>query len=196
MATWSEVKQWKPDAIGQLGDHLAAQNNLVVGLQDELDRGHPAEWTGDAADAAGNDLRARRQELEDLAARLSAVVKIIDDTEQAVRDLVRDIGATEEHAARNGYRIDNGEVVEINDAGGFFSGMTLHIEVQTILARAAEIDAELTSVLRRVLSGEINDAGATTLTAAAEAGEDRIADEQRHRDLLARYQVRTDGTKG
>jgi hypothetical protein len=49
-------------------------------------------------------------------------------------------------------------------------------------------------VLRRVLSGQINDAGATTLAAAAEAGEDRIADEQRHRDLLAKYQVRTDGT--
>ncbi|APU15842.1 hypothetical protein UA75_19575 [Actinoalloteichus sp. GBA129-24] len=194
MATWDEIRQWRPDMIGQVSDHLSAQNKLVVGLQDELDGAKPAEWSGDAAEAAESDLRARCQALEDLAARLSAAVTIIDDTERAVRDLVRSIEATEDHAARNGYRIENGEVVDIADSGGFAMLMTLHVEVQGILGQAAMIDTELDSVLRHILSGEIDDAGATTLAEAAETGEDRIVDEQWHRDLLARYQVRTDDT--
>ncbi|MGH3858079.1 MAG: DUF6973 domain-containing protein, partial [Actinokineospora sp.] len=112
MATWAEIRQWQPDVIGQVGDHLAAQNKLVVGLQDELDGAKPVEWTGEAAEAGDNDLRARRQALEELAARLSAAVKIIDDTERSVRELVRGVEATAEHATRNGYRIENGEVVK------------------------------------------------------------------------------------
>jgi len=46
MATWDEVRQWRADAVGQVGDHLVAQRNLVVGLQDELDGGKPAGWRG------------------------------------------------------------------------------------------------------------------------------------------------------
>ncbi|CAM4074637.1 DUF6973 domain-containing protein [Kibdelosporangium persicum] len=195
MATWAEVRQWQPDLVGQIGDHLAAQNRQVVGLQDELDAAKAAGWTGEAAESADKDLRLRRQELEDLAARLSAAVKIIDDSEQAVRELVRGVEATEEYAAKNGYRIDNGKVVELQDAGGFLTAATLQVEVQAILARAAEIDTELNSVLKRIVAGEIGDAGATTLAAAAAAGQDRISDEQRHRDLLAKYQVKTDSTK-
>ncbi|MFJ8916045.1 hypothetical protein [Amycolatopsis sp. NPDC102389] len=60
---------------------MAAQNRQVLGLQDEIDGAKPAGWAGEAADAAAENLRARCQELEDLAARLSAAVKIIDDTE-------------------------------------------------------------------------------------------------------------------
>ncbi|SDC19967.1 DUF6973 domain-containing protein [Actinokineospora iranica] len=194
MATWSEIRQWRADMVAQVGDHLSAQNKVVVGLQDELDGAKPTEWTGDAADAAESDLRVRRQALEDLAARLGAAVKVIDDTEQSVRDLIRSVEATEEHAARNGYRIDNGEVVETTDAGDFFTFVSLQAEVQNILGQAATIDTELNSVLQRILSGEINDAGATTLAAAADAGEDRVVNEQRHRDLLAKYQVKTDET--
>lgn len=194
MATWAEIRQWKPDAIGQVGDHLAAQNNLITGLQDEVDAAKPTGWTGQAADDADKDLRNRRQALEELAARLSAAVKIIDDTEQSVRELVRNVESTEDYATRNGYRIDNGTVVQIEDTGSFLSGAALQVQVQVILAQAAAIDTELNSVLGRVLSGEIDDAGATTLADAAAAGEDRISDEQRHRDLLEKYQVKTDGT--
>ncbi|RAS68845.1 hypothetical protein C8D87_102918 [Lentzea atacamensis] len=64
--------------IGQVGDHLAAQNRQVVGLQDELDAASPVGWTGNAAEVAAKDLRLRSQELEELAARLSAAVKVID----------------------------------------------------------------------------------------------------------------------
>ncbi len=194
MVTWVDVSQWKADGIGQIGDHLAAQNRQVLGLQDELDGAKPAGWAGEAAEAAAGNLRARCQELEDLAARLSAAVKIIDDTEQAVRDLVRSLETTDDFAAKNGFRIDNGKVVETENSTGFLSSVLLQVEVEAILARAGEIDTELNSVLKRILAGEIGDGGATTLAAAAAAGEDRIADEQRHRDLLAKYQVKTDGT--
>ncbi|SDJ17276.1 hypothetical protein SAMN05192558_110297 [Actinokineospora alba] len=193
MATWSEIKQWQPDVIGQIGDQLAAQTKLVVGLQDELDGAKPAEWSGEAAEAADSDLRARRQALEELAARLSAAVKVIDDAELSVRELVRGVEATEDHATRNGYRIENGEVVKTEHATGLLTAAILQVEVQALLAQAAMIDTDLNSVLKRILSGEIDDAGATTLEAAAEAGEDRVVDEQRHRELLAKYQVKTDG---
>ncbi|MCP2256621.1 hypothetical protein LX15_000304 [Streptoalloteichus tenebrarius] len=121
-------------------------------------------------------------------------MKIIDDTELAVRALVRGVEAIEEHAARNGYRIENGEVVETGRSEGVLTAATLRMEVRVILDQAAAIDAELNSVLESILSREIDDAGAATLVAAAQAGDDHIVDEQRHRDLLARYQVRTDGT--
>jgi len=194
MATWTEIRQWQPDAVGRVGDHLAAQNKLVIGLQDDVDDARPSGWTGAAADDADKDLRSRRQALEELAARLSAAVKIIDDTERSVRDLVRDAESTEDYAANNGYRIENDKIVQTADTGGFLTGATLQVNVQVILAQAAAIDTELNSVLARILSGEIDDAGATTLAAAAAEGEDRIADEQRHRDLLEKYQVKTDAT--
>ncbi|MBY8853206.1 hypothetical protein K7G98_35225, partial [Saccharothrix sp. MB29] len=38
------------------------------------------------------------------------------------------------------------------------------------------------------------EAGAATLAAAATAGEDRVVDERRHRELLEKYQVKTFGT--
>lgn len=194
MATWAEIRQWQSNAVGQVGDHLAAQNKLVTGLQDEVDGAKPGGWSGKAADDADKDLRGRRQSLEELAARLSAAVKIIDDTERSVRDLVRDVESTEDYAAKNGCRIDNGKVVQLEADGGFITVAALQVEVQVLLAQAAAIDTELNSVLERVLSGEIDDAGATTLAAAAAEGKDRIADEQRHRDLLERYQVKTDNT--
>ncbi|WP_233595033.1 hypothetical protein [Amycolatopsis sp. WAC 04169] len=121
-------------------------------------------------------------------------MKTIDDTEQAVRDLVRSVETTADFAAKNGFRIDNGKVVETEGASGFLSTMLLQVEVEATLARSGQIDTELNSVLKRIMAGEIGDAGATTLAAAAAASEDRIADEQRHRDLLAKYQVKTDGT--
>lgn len=46
MAAWAEVRQWQPDVIGQVGDHLAAQNGQVIGLQDELDGAKPVGWVG------------------------------------------------------------------------------------------------------------------------------------------------------
>ncbi|WP_424185971.1 DUF6973 domain-containing protein [Actinokineospora sp. G85] len=194
MATWDEVKQWRADAVGQVGDHLAARRNLVVDLQDELDGGKPAGWAGEAAEAADNDLRARRQSLEELAARLSAAVRAIDDTEQSVRELALRVEATEDRAVRNGLRIVNGEVVETQGGTGSLDVAALRIEVRAVLAQAAAIDSELDSVLQGIRSGEIDDAGATTLAEAAAAGEDRVADERRHRDLLDKYQVRTDAT--
>ncbi|EWC58996.1 hypothetical protein UO65_5730 [Actinokineospora spheciospongiae] len=192
MATWDEVRQWRADAVGQVGDHLVARRNLVVGLQDELDGSKPAGWAGEAAEAADNDLRARRQGLEELASRLSAAVKVIDDTEHAVRELVVRVEAVEDQAARNGMRIVNGEVVAAG--GGFLTTVVLQAEVQATLAQATAIDSELDSVLQGIRSGEIDDAGATTLADAAAAGEDHVTDEQRHRDLLEKYQVRTDAT--
>ncbi|WET78705.1 hypothetical protein P3102_32425 [Amycolatopsis sp. QT-25] len=107
-------------------------------MQDEIDGAKPAGWTGEAADAAAEHLRARSQELEDLAARLSAAVKIIDDTEQAMRDLVRGIEATEDFAAKNGFRIDNGEVVETENAGGFLPSVLLRVEVEGIWPAPAQ----------------------------------------------------------
>lgn len=84
--------------------------------------------------------------------------------------------------------------MKTSDVGGFLDIAILQVEVQGILARAAEIDTELNSVLKRILSNEIGDAGATTLAAAATTGEDRVVDERRHRELLEKYQVKTDGT--
>lgn len=43
MAAWADVSQWKADGIGQIGDHLAARNRQVLGLQDEIDGAKPAE---------------------------------------------------------------------------------------------------------------------------------------------------------
>ncbi|MBY8854122.1 hypothetical protein K7G98_40175, partial [Saccharothrix sp. MB29] len=47
------------------------------------------------------------------------------------------VEATEQFAAQNGYRIDNGTVVKTSDVGGFLDIAILQVEVQGILARAA-----------------------------------------------------------
>nr|WP_156756439.1 hypothetical protein [Actinokineospora pegani] len=176
MATWDEVKQWRADAVGQVGDHLVAQRNLVVGLQDELDGGKPAGWAGQAAEAADNDLRARRQSLEELAARLSAAVKVIDDTEQSVREPALRVEATEDQAVRNGLRIVNGEVVEAEEGAGLLDVVALRIEVQAVLAQATAVDSELDSALQGIRSGEIDDAGATTLAEQAGFAKEEVTE--------------------
>jgi hypothetical protein len=79
-----------------------------------------------------------------------------------VRELVRGVEATEEFVAANGFRIENGQIVKTEDTGGLLDVVLLQTEVQGILVRAAEIDTELNSVLKRVLSSEIDDAGATS----------------------------------
>ncbi|WP_069166072.1 DUF6973 domain-containing protein [Nocardia altamirensis] len=193
MATWDEIKRWQPDVIEQLCDHLDAQKKLVIELEDELDGAKAAGWTGSAADVADSDLRGHRQALEEFAARLAAAVRIVYDTKNSVRELVRAVEATDDLAAKNGYRIENGAVVETDNVSGWFAAVeTLQMNVKAALTNAAAIDTELNSVLRRIMSGDIDDAGATTLASAAHAGE--FADELRHDDLLTKYQVKTDGT--
>ncbi|ACU38567.1 DUF6973 domain-containing protein [Actinosynnema mirum] len=186
MVVWSELRRWSPDRVGLVGDHLAARSRRVAGLQDELDDAGPADWSGAAADAAAGDLRARRRELEELAALLSAAVRAVDDAENAVRELVRGAESVEFFASRNGFRIADDRVVQVAAHGGAHLGEVLHAEVRAILTTAAEVDGELDSALRRVLADGTGAAGTTTPAAA-----DPVA---RHRELLVRHQVKPDGT--
>ncbi|WP_216216056.1 DUF6973 domain-containing protein [Amycolatopsis aidingensis] len=199
MAGWDEIKRWNPDAVGKVGDALVTARNQVLGLQDEIDSAAtPPEWNGPGAESAREALTRHRQDLETMAAEISAMTTVIDPVEHAVRQLKGDIEEAEGLADAYQFRIDNGTVVDRAaqddrpDDDGFFTRIAVHAElvgkVTAVLQTAAEIDNDLQAVLNRILDDRITDAGATTLVEAAAAGQDRVDLDR----ILGDYQVEPD----
>ncbi|MPY99544.1 MAG: hypothetical protein GEU97_16380 [Actinophytocola sp.] len=182
MASWNEIKEWSATEVGTAADIMVKARNGIVGLQAEIDASAtPREWEGDAADSAKAMLRKRRQELEVMAAETAALASALDEAEQAVRSLRRTVDELDTLAAQHQFRIDNGDVIDTADGDSedsWLSRLATRTElvsgVAGVLTTAEEIDDDLTRTLQRVVDGELDDGGASTLADAADAGEKRV----------------------
>lgn len=167
-------------------------------MQDEIDdSATPAEWSGTTADTAAEKLRGHRQDLELLAAEIAAMGSAVDIAEDAVKHLRQDVEETEAFATAHEFAIDSGGAVIDRAEGsdhGFsrtFVQMELVGRVAAVLASAGEIDADLTSVIDKVMGGQITDGESSILADAAAFGSLQ-ADDRLHDELLDKYQVSPD----
>ena len=95
----------------------------------------------------------------------------VDTVEDTVRQLRRDIDEAKGLAATHGFRIDDGRIVEPEGEAGADTASVksdLVERVDSILAKAKEVDTDLATMLDKVLADKISDEGATTLAQAAE----------------------------
>lgn len=192
MVSWNDVEEWDADGVAAVGDALVKARNAIVELEDELtDSASPEEWTGPSAESARQNLAKYRQDLETLVTEVAAMVATVDTVEDAVRQLRRDIDEAKGLAATHGFRIDDGRIVEPEGEAGADTASVksdLVERVDSILAKAKEVDTDLATMLDKVLADKISDEGATTLAQAAEVGEERVRLDQ----ILEDYQVDPD----
>jgi hypothetical protein len=207
MVGFGEIRQWRAEPLDSAERGLKDRSDSLVGLADELTvAGQPigifGGWTGQAADAAGTRLGQLRDRMEHTIAAVNAVRTALitaADGVTAVRHLVTE---TDNLAQAQAFRID--DQGQITDLGGppvppdqaaavaaerARTRAELADRVREIVARAEEVDNEFADVLGRVLHGGVDDGGATTLAAAAQAG---AAQGSLHDRLLAQYQVSID----
>lgn len=182
MVSWGGVKKWSPDMIGHVGDVLVKVRSKVRNLQDEIqDAATPAEWSGNAADAAKVLQARRRQELEDFVARIAALRVGVDRTEASARQLLRSVEEADALAGAHGYLItDDGDVVRPPTVEAepppdvIETRRKVHERlaaiVEQVLRTAEDVDEDLLAVMKKIMDGDITDDGATTLAAAALAG--------------------------
>lgn len=174
MVSWNDVEEWDADGVAAVGDALVKARNAIVELEDELtDSASPEEWTGPSAESARQNLAKYRQDLETLVTEVAAMVATVDTVEDAVRQLRRDIDEAKGLAATHGFRIDDGRIVEPEGEAGADTASVksdLVERVDSILAKAKEVDTDLATMLDKVLADKISDEGATTLAQAAEVG--------------------------
>ncbi|WP_277068896.1 DUF6973 domain-containing protein [Saccharomonospora viridis] len=192
MVSWNDVEEWDADGVAAVGDALVKARNAIVELEDELtDSASPEEWTGPSAESARQNLAKYRQDLETLVTEVAAMVATVDTVEDAVRQLRRDIDEAKGLAATHGFRIDDGRIVEPEGEAGADTASVksdLVERVDSILAKAKEVDTDLATMLDKVLADKISDEGATTLAQAAEVGEERVRLDR----ILEDYQVDPD----
>lgn len=192
MVSWNDVEEWDADGVAVVGDALVKARNAIVELEDELtDSASPEEWTGPSAESARQNLAKYRQDLETLVTEVAAMVATVDTVEDAVRQLRRDIDEAKGLAATHGFRIDDGRIVEPEGEAGADTASVksdLVERVDSILAKAKEVDTDLATMLDKVLADKISDEGATTLAQAAEVGEERVRLDR----ILEDYQVDPD----
>jgi ketosteroid isomerase-like protein len=192
MVSWNDVEEWDADGVAAVGDALVKARNAIVELEDELtDSASPEEWTGPSAESARQNLAKYRQDLETLVTEVAAMVATVDTVEDAVRQLRRDIDEAKGLAATHGFRIDDGRILEPEGEAGADTASVksdLVERVDSILAKAKEVDTDLATMLDKVLADKISDEGATTLAQAAEVGEERVRLDR----ILEDYQVDPD----
>ncbi|MDV6011057.1 DUF6973 domain-containing protein [Haloechinothrix sp. LS1_15] len=202
MVSWADVKRWDPAAIGSVADGLRNDRDVLVGVEQEVaDAAAPSDWVGDAAQAAGNQLRRYVSRLERRVAEMSAVFAGTAEAETAAESLKRAIGDAEELAQRYEFRItDAGEVVPLAESSpstpfavlDHRSMIKFQLEAQVgqILNAASELDSGLAATLRQAANGQI-DAEGESLAEVAEAAEEQ-ADGGLHEELLEQYNVAPD----
>ncbi|MBC7278673.1 hypothetical protein, partial [Nocardioides sp.] len=71
--TYEKLQSWKPDGLGDAADKLNTLRKKLVDQQDEMDAGKPpGTWQSDSAQAARDRHKRLVQDINDIAAPLSA----------------------------------------------------------------------------------------------------------------------------
>jgi hypothetical protein len=182
MVSWGDLRQWNAAAIGSVADALNQRCTQLVALNDDVEASAKLDnWTGDAASAAmgrGSTLVAM---LEQRVAEASAVRRGAHEAQVAVERIAADVTETDELARVNSWIIGSTGAISSPPYSGpplapevLAQRNKIRVEladrVEQILRQAADVDADLASILAKVLNGEITEQGVGTLAQAADAG--------------------------
>jgi hypothetical protein len=178
MVTMSQVRSWRPDALGLVADAMVQRRRTLVALQDEMDDGAPpSTWVSASRDAAVASHTTLRELLADLVAEVAQVAAALDI---AVEAATRAQGELEEAlgvASANGFTVSTGGRVtddrdaltddqEVADRRAIRDEIVDRIE--QALRNAGHADASLAAALRSAARGV--DGGTSSLAHAAATG--------------------------
>lgn len=187
--TWEQVWQWRAAPVQQADTDLGACVDGMLRLAEELDgRGSPRAWFGDAADAARVRLRATSERMEDLVTEVSAARRAMYEASDAVAGIERAVGAVQEYAATKGLAIgSDGTVTDLDGQRLCFATEhdadlaraerqrlvdTCVADLEQILRKAADVDADLTAALSSIESGRLAALDSATLAGARFQGDE------------------------
>ncbi|MFB9428219.1 WXG100 family type VII secretion target [Streptoalloteichus tenebrarius] len=188
MVSYGDVRRWRDGPLDETEQLFRKRSDTLVGLADELhDMAGLGDWRGEAADAARARCGRLVDEMEHLVAGVNAARTGVMAAADGVTGLGHLVAEAESLARAHGFTIDDAGVV--TDAADLATNAEvpadqaeeigrereriraeLRDRVQRIVARATEVDHDLTDVFAKVRDGRITDGGATTLLAAADAG--------------------------
>jgi hypothetical protein len=172
--TYEKLQSWKPDGLGDAADKLNTLRKKLIDQQDEMDAGKPpGTWQSDSAQAARDRHKRLVQDINDVAAPLSAVVAGLDSAASSLRSAKESAKTAYEAAVGKGWTVKfpGGTQVEIEDPtppestapGGRRGVSTGHPDQGTMdsyaetiskaLADATEAETELEGVLNTATSG-------------------------------------------
>ncbi|MFJ2757225.1 hypothetical protein ACIO3S_16585 [Nocardioides sp. NPDC087217] len=173
--TYEKLQSWKPDGLSGAADKLNNLRKKLIDQQDEMDAGKPpASWqTPNSSEAARSRHKRLVEDLNDIAAPLSAVVAGLDSAASSLRSAKESAKTAYDGAIAKGWTVKfpGGTQVEIEDptppeskAPGNRRGTpvghpdqdTMDSYAQTIskaLSDATEAESELEAVLNTATSG-------------------------------------------
>lgn len=173
--TYERLQSWKPDGLSGAADKLNNLRKKLIDQQDEMDAGKPpASWqTPNSSEAARSRHKRLVEDLNDIAAPLSAVVAGLDSAASSLRSAKESAKTAYDGAIAKGWTVKfpGGTQVEIEDptppeskAPGNRRGTpvghpdqdTMDSYAQTIskaLSDATEAESELEAVLNTATSG-------------------------------------------
>lgn len=168
--SFSEVRRWTPGALHDLVGQLNTEYNELVGTSDELDASAaPADWTGDASDAAANRRGQLVDQCQEWAAEIAAVRRGVGDVADAVtgvQNAVREIDSLAD--AQEFVVNDRDQVVSVYSgehpipkdiqAERDRTKAELEDRVEQCLRQADDLDADLAKVLWTAAAGNTVDA--------------------------------------
>lgn len=185
MVDWSTIERWNATAMRSVGEDLDKQQKKLQGTEAELrDATTPNHWSGDGADAARQSLDGIEQGIHNRVAEYAALGVVVDDVAERIAQVKDAMDATRDAAKANQLQItDDGKVMAQPFVDMSPEAIQTRAEAITaleervghIVKTGLEIDNDLTDVMLAVTEGRIDDDGATTMAAAADAGLDAVA---------------------
>lgn len=183
------VLGWSPDSLDLVADALLACRSTLVGLQDELDDANPTvAWpSGTAADYARTEHVRLGNDLGDLVAEVSMVLRAVDLASASVRSAQLALDGALANATSKGLVVDRvkgtvADSVPLTDEVASYDRMLVIEEcaaqITQALRAADHADGELAEALLLVHGGAVE--GGATLE-----GSSTIGTELGDKDLLA-----------
>ncbi|QXV63537.1 alpha/beta hydrolase [Amycolatopsis sp. TNS106] len=174
--TWGNLEAWMSGPLtNAVGGMNIAYNKLIAVGDDLRDMNAPRGWTGEAADAANARVNTIIDQMQEHAAEVAAVNRILGDTGNAIIGIQHAIAEAQHLAAKHFFTITPaGEIIDaglpvnhVRDAADMTAVMherrvaqtELRCRVDETVRVATAIDDGLCSVLDRVLSGKVVDPG-------------------------------------
>lgn len=180
MPSIDTVLDWKPAALGPVGDSLTGRRQKLIDLQDEMDAAAPpASWRTYSALSATSAHRDLYLRLTDMVAEVSATVTALDTAQTALTRAKSDLQEALTFASLSGFTVNRagGTVTDTRsvseDGAGDRQAVCDEIvdRIEQALRNADHADDELAAALRKAASGGVEGGGAALTDASSHGAE-------------------------